>query len=459
MLTTLAFFTLTILAIRAYGWLSFSLYGLLMLLTVASLDGTMAGIFDLGARFKGHAPLFFGSVTVAFGFAHTAYRIDPEHHLSSLKPPFYGFAAIALSLIPGYWLIPSLVPLYTTMNTLMLLMLISTTIAPLTWSHLPPRQRWLTIVLPLSTGLLVLSVYGTHFLGAGFSRDFLNQFNRLGVTLHILYVLSFGLIFLLDELRAKRDAQRQVDIAALEAAENALALLEARDEFKSAHQLADRRLQQLAEASHDIKQPIASLRRTISELETQQPGNNTAPILDAVNYLDQLASTYLRGGVDETTTAGEITRDHDGAEVVQTSLLTDAVIRLHAAQAQNQEITLEAQDEGFSVRVQPLLVVRLLSNLVANALVHSKATHIVIATEPANAGIALLVQDNGQGMTEEQMERVLTSGAKGANSPGNGLGLSIVASQAKQAGWTFNLSGASGTGTTATLEVPRSNPG
>ena len=138
-LTTVAFFSFGMMVSRQYQWLTYSIYGVLIVMLIAALDGTLSYLFGGYLWLMTDGPLLIGAVAAGFGFAHVAYRFESGHWLSGTRSLHLGFAALMLLLLPAYWLLApamdNLAPLYATLNTGVLIML-AAQIFPVSYTHL-----------------------------------------------------------------------------------------------------------------------------------------------------------------------------------------------------------------------------------------------------------------------------------------------------------------------------------
>ncbi|MBX2881576.1 MAG: HAMP domain-containing histidine kinase [Granulosicoccus sp.] len=454
--TSIGFFSIAMVMLRAYLWLSYSIIAALLVVLMASVDGTLAYMLSRSSRFVREAPLFFGAVTAAAGFTQSAYLIDPGSWLKSLSGPLYLLAVSSLLLISGYWLVDNLDLLYVFLNVLLLLMLASTVLPPLSWPAVAPLHRRLAVWTPAMFLVFILGLYLVDFMGAQFDFQFRDRINRIAVLAYLLYGMGFALVYLHLQSRATRKAEQEVEIAARKAVEDELKLKTAQHDFEKAARIAHSRHQQLREASHDIRQPVAALRHAVTDLKNSLADKHSEQLVQIIDYLDQLAASYVHESPkDGLSDHKEVLADENGNECVSTRLLTDTVFRLHHKEAQSGNVRLTVHDEGYSVNVQPLILVRLLSNLVANALKHAQASEIDISTLSSSDTVDIKIRDNGIGIPADLIRTVMESGVKGENSDGSGLGLSIVASQAKQHGWLFSIDSMAGAGTCACLQVTR----
>ncbi|MEM8769416.1 MAG: HAMP domain-containing sensor histidine kinase [Pseudomonadota bacterium] len=456
--SALVFYSVAMVLLKEYTWLTYSVYGLLLMVLVASLDGTLSVLFDGDRWMMAYGPLFIGSVTAGFGFFHTAYRIEASHWLAGLKPLYRSFALLGLALIPGYYLLDSPVPLYATLNTLLLLVALAQIFPPLTWTEITPEQHRLALIWPVATIAFAVALYSFHFLGPGFDRPTLDFANRLVLVLHVAHLFSFTGIAILDQKRARQEATRQAEIAAREAAEAELARERSERAYAEAQALASSRSRQLAAASHDLKQPIAALRHAIDAHRSEVTSQQNERIHDAVNYLDQLASTYLElgnDGIDGTDgTSAELERDNAGRETVSVSLLLKTIASMFEQDAAEQDIEIRRFDSKAKVHVSPLALSRALANILSNAIAHAKPRQILLGCRFREDQLRIEIYDNGRGMSPEELEAATHLRQRGAESDGSGLGLPTVIAVAEQEGWPLDITSTKGSGTRVSLLVP-----
>jgi len=122
-------------------------------------------------------------------------------------------------------------------------------------------------------------------------------------------------------------------------------------------------------------------------------------------------------------------------------------------------MTLRAYGQGLALRIAPLPTLRIISNLVSNALQHSGASRLLLAFRPFGDQVRLQLTDNGIGMDETKLQSAREWGVKGEASLGNGLGLSIVQALCREQGFSLNILSEAGRGTTITVDVPAAPAG
>nr|WP_255564438.1 ATP-binding protein [Mameliella sp. CS4] len=97
---------------------------------------------------------------------------------------------------------------------------------------------------------------------------------------------------------------------------------------------------------------------------------------------------------------------------------------------------------------------RILSNLVSNAVKYTRAGRILVGVRRQGDGLVLQVLDTGPGMTEDALARNMKAWQSGTDSKGHGLGLAICHQLARQNGLVLQARSRVGKGTAFSLEIP-----
>ena len=452
------FFILTVIALKELEWLVYGAYGALLLTLFAALDHTLGHVLGLGQAFNAVAPLIIGSLICTFGFWLAAYRIEPPHPLRRLVAPLHIFAALSLAMIPMPWLFDSLVPPYAIINTLVMIVVTVQIIPPMTWARQSTWQHGVAKYFPMLFAAAVLGVYGAHFLGPGYPQETLNMANRVFFVIHIGHIFGLVVANIIDSNRAHILTAQRAAKAAQTAAEQALALNESRQAYQEVQRVAHARSLKLAEASHDMKQPIAALRAAVRTMQETDNSREAQRIEQAMEYLDLLATNYLQSSASELEGGedfdAESARQADGQETVQVGLLLASLAQMFAADAEAAGVRLSVRDSRLAVTTKPLLVLRILSNLVNNALEHAQASRLLVGVRRRQGEIALVVADDGVGMDAAALDAATNVLHKGSESEGTGLGLAIVSALADEGGLRFTIRSRPGKGTIAELGIP-----
>ena len=213
-------------------------------------------------------------------------------------------------------------------------------------------------------------------------------------------------------------------------------------------------------ASHDLRQPLhamglfaEALRQRVHEPEVAQLVNS---INESVDALEGLFSELL-----------DITRiDSGGVEVhPQHFEIGDILrkLRLHfEPSAFEKGLALRLRGGVQAVFADPLLVERILRNLVSNAIRYTDDGGVLVSCRRRGERLLLQVWDSGVGIREQEQARIfdefyqVQSGRQldPEQRKGLGLGLAIVRRLADLMGAPLTLRSRPGRGTVFTLELP-----
>jgi two-component system, OmpR family, sensor histidine kinase MprB len=201
--------------------------------------------------------------------------------------------------------------------------------------------------------------------------------------------------------------------------------------------------QLVADASHELRTPIASLRANIQTLEQAgrlPPHEREALRADIVEELDELTA-LVSDVVELARGAGPGEPEDD----VRLDLIVDAVVERARARA-GELVEFRVQTEPSVVRGDSRRIHRAVTNLVDNAVKWSPPGGPV---ELELRGGELTVRDHGPGFADGDLPRVFerfyrADDARGL--PGSGLGLAIVRQAAEAHGGSVEAANAPGGG-------------
>lgn len=182
--------------------------------------------------------------------------------------------------------------------------------------------------------------------------------------------------------------------------------------------------------AHDLRTPLTRLRMRLEEMQNHiDPDSPYAADIDgAIAETDRLISTFnallLIAEADSGVARGTMSELNLGTVVADMVEFYEPL-----AEEKNLTIALAASDPAV-VEGNPGLISQALANLIDNAIKYTPAGGtIAVGVTQSAAGIELSVADNGPGIPEADRERVLERFVrleKSRNSPGTGLGLSLV---------------------------------
>jgi CheY-like chemotaxis protein len=131
----------------------------------------------------------------------------------------------------------------------------------------------------------------------------------------------------------------------------------------------------------------------------------------------------------------------------------------YAAEADSRHLDLRVMHTERTAISDPVMLGRILQNLVANAVRHTPSGKILVGCRPRGQDLAIEVWDTGTGIAAESLQDIFREFVKlksGAPSPGLGLGLYIVKGLADQLGHRLEVCSRVGKGSVFRLLVPMS---
>lgn len=226
----------------------------------------------------------------------------------------------------------------------------------------------------------------------------------------------------------------------------------------SARQASERKVRQfVADASHELRTPLASI-RGYSEL-TRRSGYELPP--DIVKSLARIESESVRmtALVEELLLLARLDEGTDVAlERVQLTALVTDVVEDARASAPDHVWELHAEDADITVVADPGRMLQAISNLLANARLHTPA-HTVVTTSISQTAnrVAIVITDNGPGIPEQILPNLFERFVRGDNSRSRlagstGLGLAITKAIVEAHGGTIAVTSVPGN-TCFTIEL------
>lgn len=207
----------------------------------------------------------------------------------------------------------------------------------------------------------------------------------------------------------------------------------------------------VADASHELRSPIASL-RTQLEVAEAHPELLDLPgaVADTVRLQALAADLLLLARLD----AGE----KPGGGTVELG----ALVREEVSQRTGDRIAVAVEapeGEAFVVNGSRGQLARVVGNLLDNAQRHA-GTSVAVSVAADGRGVRVEVRDDGDGVPEEERERIFErfvrlDDARSRDDGGAGLGLAIARDVAARHGGTLTVHRADGGGAAFLLRLPR----
>jgi len=455
-LSGVAFSAALIVAYKAYQWLLYVLFALLLIINVAGMDGALAYLVGGGDFALWVVPFLLTASIAAYGYLMIALRLDRSHVLDRFRNVFIVLAMVSavFPLSSFYWLGRiSLSTMWVPVNLLFFGMILGQVLPPLTWPSTDSRLDHIIRAFPVVVGLLAIGTYLVHFSSSGFTQRELYILNRIALLLFAAFSLTIVIWQAFLGTREKEVAERRALEAARNEAEMQLALMQSEKEYENALSVVARSRSRLAAVSHDLKQPISALRMSIDQMQRARAGQGEDRLARAIDYIDSLARSYIDGGISGELSVGQINNVHTGVEPVSTIVFAGTLRQMFTDEASKRDVTLKIICPDNRINVEPLATMRVMTNLIGNAIAHADASRILVGFRRKGDKVVFQVHDDGCGMDDETMIRVLEPGGKGNTSDGQGLGLGIVQELCQVEGMPFTLISSPGRGTSAYIEM------
>lgn len=311
-------------------------------------------------------------------------------------------------------------------------------------SAYPPAYAGLLIAMQLPFALRCLSQEGSIY------------------SIYLAFVLCLVCVYLYYSLITYRSLRETVALRF----EN-LALVGSLERERDRATAADQaKTRFLAAASHDLRQPIHALGLfTASLAALARRGDIRAAeargIADKLQAVIAALGGLLHGLIDVSRLdAGLVPVER---RPISLSRLIAGLREEFAPQAQERGVELRAVASDGWVDSDPVLLKRILDNLLSNALRHAPGARVLLGCRRRGDVIEIQVVDAGPGIPAEQREAVFEEFTQLHNpqrdrDQGLGLGLAIVRRLANLLGHSVELQSNPGKGSVFSASLPRAAP-
>jgi two-component system, sensor histidine kinase len=232
-------------------------------------------------------------------------------------------------------------------------------------------------------------------------------------------------------------------------------LLSARDTSERANRFKTRFF---TAVGHDLLQPLHAARlsaSTLAETESTSPQRLVAQRIEhALATIEELLKSILDISKLEAGVISPTLRP-----VALDDLFASLVLDIEP-QAKAKGLVLRWHRSGLGVVSDPLMLRRILQNLLANAVQYTERGSILLASRRRGDDVRVEVWDTGPGIGEADRDMIFEEFQRGAGADrptigGFGLGLSIVRRMADTLGHPLQLCSLPGRGTRFSLTAPR----
>lgn len=215
----------------------------------------------------------------------------------------------------------------------------------------------------------------------------------------------------------------------------------------------------LAAASHDLRQPMHALGLFIGELHSRLDTVEQRKIASKVEESVEALSSLLDSLLDiSKLDAGIVIPQIQGVDI---EAMIKRLVQDFIPVAQRKNISLRVRCANAMVLSDPVLLERILLNLMGNAIRYTPQNGtVLLGCRRRGDDLRIEVRDNGIGIPPTEQQNVFREFVQLANSArdrskGLGLGLAIVDRLARLLHHSLTLRSAPGRGSTFSVTVPR----
>ena len=205
----------------------------------------------------------------------------------------------------------------------------------------------------------------------------------------------------------------------------------------------------MADASHQLRTPLATLRLTLENLEYELA--DPTDLEAALREVDRLART-----VNGLLALARADREPPARQALDLRALADERVALWSPLARQRDLTLSSDvHRPWWVLVTADRLEQVVDNLLENAVDASPpGGAITFAVSAAGGWTELHIVDTGRGLTDEERTRAFDRfWRKGSTSGGSGIGLAIVARLVRADGGEVELRRAATGGVDAVVRL------
>ncbi len=222
-------------------------------------------------------------------------------------------------------------------------------------------------------------------------------------------------------------------------------------------ELADRgKSSFLAAASHDLRQPLQTLRFLQGSLEQHHPhGEGRKLVADMGHSLDTMSS-MLSSLLDVNQLESGNLRPSKSEFALND--IFDSVAADFVRPVEEKGLQWRLVRCGVMVHSDKRMLEEMLRNLLSNAIRYTDGGRILLGCRRGRDSVRIEVWDSGVGITEDQLPYIFEEyyqGAEGVHRGGFGLGLAIVRRLGNLLDHRVDVSSTPGKGTGFSIEVPR----
>jgi signal transduction histidine kinase/CheY-like chemotaxis protein len=224
-----------------------------------------------------------------------------------------------------------------------------------------------------------------------------------------------------------------------------------------AEQASQAKTRFLAAASHDLRQPLHALAMFAGALREAAALDDIRRLAEHIDASIGVMDLLLGALLDISRLDAGVVEVHPRAFVIQPML--ERLLREHSGAAEARGLRLRLRTVAATVQTDPVLLERMLRNLLNNALRYTDRGGVLVAARRRGPNLLLQVIDTGRGIPAAEQERVFEefyqlSNPERDRAKGLGLGLAIVRRMGGLLGCPVALRSVPGRGSVFSVLVP-----
>jgi len=413
--------------------------------------------------FNSMATVVTGSGIIVFGAIYARVFVETKEKHPILDKLLLAVITITLALDVILWTTnPQLLKKLLVIFSMLAIILFA--ITGLVAARTRFREVRFYVVAWLGVVISAAVLNARHILGLEISQD--AQYDSMRAAL-VFDAIMMGLAIAdrYDMLRRTRKAA--MDTALQQAQENAklagrVAHLGAR--YEEARALARGRGDILEDTVHDLRQPMSGMRLALNNLDVNNPKTAKRRPEDlrrfeaSLNYMEGLIEERIAASTAQTPVMGYTLAEPRPPGLSGVHSVLQSVQAMFAPEADAKGLELRLKLGASDREIHSFALMRVLSNLVSNAVKFTDSGKILIALRAGPGGMRIEVHDTGPGLEPEDFavakSRHVRLSAEASGAEGSGLGLAIASSIAQEEGWSLDISQTRQNGTGLILHMP-----
>jgi len=264
-------------------------------------------------------------------------------------------------------------------------------------------------------------------------------------------LLSMALAHQVRILQRRHEASKLETITLLE---DRLADMEVISQLEGEKQLAVEEVHEknllMASTSHDIHQPLYAIKVSLSKLKDHASDQDIIEEVDtAVAYAEAILKDVIHNSRAELSTP---------TELISLGKVFNELFSQNYRIAEDKQLRVKFSPTTLYLQGSKTILMRILDNLIKNALRYTQSGRILCGVRRRNSGIEIQVLDTGPGISKDDIDRIQQPFERGkaheSYAQGYGLGLSIINTLCEQQGYRFSIKGIEGKGSMFSIFIP-----